>query len=416
MARPRLTQIINPWATNIRPTWTIEQIRQALLSHRAGDFGNAANLFDSMWEDDEFPGTLKKRVNATLRSKFRIGYPNSKKRDLTPEEKALEDEFKTYAPTDEIFDLLANWTILGAGVATIDWDTSGPLWLPKLRTLPTEYLRFDENRQLWEYEAREGTFEVTPGDGKWVLMTSGQRGWIKGLIRGLAVLWLSKQLTLGDWSRFNQKHGLPILKAKVPIIADHDEKEEFADALESIQSEGVVALPQGQEGEPSYDLELLEAKDAAWETFKSKVERDDRKIQVMLLGGNLGTEVATTGANRAAAETHELTLDREMARTDAEHLGTTLQSQFLRPFFQKNFGPGTEVPFPIWDAAPAEDVRDWAAARNQFAEFVAKMRAAGVSIENIEQLAEEHGLSIKVEALPKTSEPGEKPSPKGAAA
>lgn len=404
----RISQIVNPWATNIKQEWSTSQIRSALRTHRMGDFGLAANLFDSLWEDDEFPGSMQKRVNATLRSKFRIGFPNNKKRELDPRERALEADFRGYAPAQELFDLMASWIILGVGVATIDWDTSGPLWIPKLRALPTEFLRYDEHARVWEYEAKEGTFQVTPGDGKWVLMTSGQRGWIQGLIRGLAPLWMSKALVLGDWARFNAKHGLPILKVKVPVHADGSEKEEFLDDLEVIQSEGVIALPQEEEGQPQYDIDLLEAKDRSWETFKANVERADRKMQVMLLGGNLGTEVATTGANRAAAEVQALNLDREKAKIDAERLGCTLQEQLIKPFFALNFGEPAEVPFPIWDAAPAEDVRDWAAARSQFAELIATMRAAGVEITNLDQLAEEHGLSITVGEMPKPAAPGDK--------
>ncbi len=65
-------QLITPWATSIRPTWTIGQIRNALLAHRQGEFSSVSQLFDSMLEDDEFPGDLQKRINALLRSEFSL--------------------------------------------------------------------------------------------------------------------------------------------------------------------------------------------------------------------------------------------------------------------------------------------------------------------------------------------------------
>src|SRR5687767_6495598 len=229
--------IITPWQTSIRPTWTISGIRTALLAHRSGQMAMAAQLFDSMLEDDEFPGDLQKRVNALLRSEFSMKIDEDRK--LNRREQQTQDMFPEMAPDGELFDLIASWLVLGVGVGTIDWDTSGPVWVPKVRALPAEFLRHEEFERKWYYDAREGTKEVTPGDGKWILLTTGQRGWIWGLIRGLAVLWLSKQLTYGDWQRYCQKHGLPIIKAKIPIFRDDKEKDAFVEALSTIQSEGV---------------------------------------------------------------------------------------------------------------------------------------------------------------------------------
>lgn len=387
-------QIITPWATGIRPTWTIGQIRSALLSHRQGDFSLAAQLFDSMLEDDELPGTLQKRVNATLRSEFSLRIDED--RELNRREKQAAELFPDLCPDDQLFDLLANWLVLGVGVATIDWKIDGPLWLPRLRALPSEFLRYDEHERRWTYEAREGTQVVTPGDGKWVLLTSGDRGWIWGLIRGLAALWLGKRLTEGDWQRYCQKHGLPIIKAKVPIFRDSKEKDRFVDELGSIQSEGVIGLPQGSDASQSYDVELLEATDQSWEAFQAHLERADRKIQILLLGSNIGTEQSeATGGSRAAAETSQAGVDREKAKADEKRLAAVLKDQLLRPFFELNFGPAIPVPRPHWDVCPEEDAREWADAQVAFVGLLNQIRTTGYRLKNAEDLAAEYGLELE---------------------
>lgn len=396
---PRLTsiarQIVTPWQTTIKPSWTIGQIRSALSSHRLGDMCAPSQLFDSMLEDDELPGTLQKRVEATLKSDFRLTL-QGEDRELNRRERQTEALFCEMAPDDELLDFFAHFLVLGVGVATLDWDTSGSVWVPKLRNLPTEFLRYDEEERVWKYYAREGEQIVTPGDGKWILIARGQRGWNWGLIRALAVLWLGKQMTIGDWQRYCQKHGLPIIKAKVPMLAHEDEKEGFVDDLDELQSEGVIGLPQGGDGQASYDVELLEAKDTAWESFKANLERADRKIQCMLLGSNIGTEQSdATGGSRAAAETSAKGLDRDKAKADAKTLGRTLQEQLLEPFFQLNFGPNATVPFPFWDTCPEDDAREWATARTQFVDMLGKLPAAGYRLKNVDEIAADYGMELE---------------------
>jgi phage gp29-like protein len=386
--------MITPWATAIRPTWTIGQIRNALLCHRQGDFAQVAQLFDSMLEDDELPGTIQKRVNATLRSEFSLRIEED--RNLNRREKQVQDLFPDMVPDDQLFDLMANWIILGVGVATIDWNVKGPLWIPRLRTLPTEFLRYDEHARVWTYEAREGTQVVEPGNGKWVLLTSGDRGWIWGLIRGLATLWLGKRLTEGDWQRYCQKHGLPIIKAKVPIFRDEKEKARFIDQLSEIQSEGVIGLPQGSDESQSYDVELLEATDDSWDSFQANLERADRKIQIMLLGSNIGTEQSeATGGSRAAAETSNAGIDQNKAKADEKRVSQVLKEQFLAPFFALNFGPAIAVPEPCWDVAPEGDAREWADAQVAFVNMLNAVRTTGYKITNIQDLAADFGLELE---------------------
>ena len=389
-------QAITPWATAIRPTWTINQIRQALLCHRQGDFSQVSQLFDSMLEDDELPGTLQKRVNATLRSEFSLKIDED--RDLNRRERQVQDLFPEICPDDQLFDLIANWLILGAGVATIDWNIDGPLWIPKLRALPPEFLRYDEHAREWTYEAREGTQIVQPGNGKWVLLTSGERGWIWGLIRGLATLWLGKRLTEGDWQRYCQKHGLPILKAKVPIFRDEKEKSRFINDLGQIQSEGVIGLPKGSDESQSYDVELLEATDQSWEAFQASLERADRKIQIMLLGSNIGTEQSSaTGGSRAAAETSQAGIDREKALADEKRVSQTLHEQLLEPFFALNFGPSVSVPCPFWNVAPEDDARTWADAQAAFVGMLNQIRSTGYKLKNAAELGQDYGLELEID-------------------
>lgn len=386
-----LKRIVNPWPTTPRPTWTIRQIRAALLQHRLGDFSQIGQLIESLLEDDEIPGALETRIDATLASEFQIKVDDREK--LKPRERDFEQGFCQYAPDDELADMLGDYLLAGVGLGTVDWDTSGELWLPKLRALPIEFLRYEPHAKRWTYSSKDGELEVTPGDGKWVLLTKGQRGWIKGLIRPLSLLWLGKQLTIGDWERYCQKHGLPILGVKLPIHRDEREKADFVEDVAELQSEGVIGLPVDQEGY-GYGLELIEPKTVSWQTFQAKLERADRKAQILLTGGNAQTEAVGSAGNRSTAEVHASGLTKK-ARADERRLSKCLREQFVRPFFELNFGASVEVPRPYWDVAPEEEIRVWENSRLQFANMLKVLGEGGFKVKNLESIAGDLGLELE---------------------
>lgn len=362
---------------------------------------------------------------------------------LTKQQKRAEDLWPIMVPYGEALRLDADLLVMGVAVGTLDWDTRSAaqggqpdgIWVPVLRALPTEFLRYDHAERRWKYQAQKaaeawkpesgalpsvissnasaGELDVNPGDGKWVLITYGHRGWLWGLIRGLSQLWHGKQTTYCNWQRYNQKHGLPIFKAKLPITGDADEKEEFVDDLGSLAAEGIIGTPQDEEGY-GYDVDILEPKTVTWQGFQAALERDDRKIQVALLGGNLGAEVTKSGGNMGAAETHASEMQK-LCANDAKVLGEGLKEQLLKPFLEYNFGPekAKELPMPFWDCCPEEDARSWQTALGQFAVTVKTIGEAGYEIMNLGDVADDLGLQLgkKPEApAPAPGAPGEGPN------
>lgn len=520
-----IAHMLLPFQSSIKPNWTHRQIRSALTQHQQGLLGPSSLLFDSMLEDDEFPSTLKRRCDATLRSEFclkpvekdpkqpkpkkpseadkppetpgsqpapptaavppeppppLVEKTTTKKSDgstsstvkekpgqhpepvpgppgepepvepievaskLKPHQRRAEELWPTMAPYGELLRIDADLLVMGVAVFTLDWDTRPAakggqpdgLWVPTVRALPTEFLRYDHSERCWKYQAQDaavkwdpskgklpsvlealggaGELTVTPGDGKWGLVTLGQRGWLWGLIRGLAGLWFGKQETYCNWQRYNQKHGLPIVKALLPITGDADEKEDFVDDLGGIIREGIVGLPQDEEGY-GYNVELLEPTTVTWQSFQAALERDDRKIQVSLLGGNLGAEVAKSGGNMGAAATHADELQK-LAGGDAQILGETLKEQLLRPFFELNFGveKTKDLPTPYWDTCPEDDCRSWTTAQGQLAVTIQTLGLAGYEVMNLGDVAADFGLMLAKKAastmVPPPGAPSEGPN------
>lgn len=356
-----------------------------------GLLSGTSQLLDAMGEDDEIPGCIKDRVNATVRAPFAFEC------DDEAAKKLIEENWEDILNVGELFDFLRNFLLEGVAVAVLDWRFDSKVWVPCFRNLPTEFLWHDDSLNVWKYNAKEGEYVVEPGNGTWVLLTSGQRGWLYGYIRALALLWVAKQFVFRDWNRYNERHGMPIIKAKMPVSTGAPEKSKFIQDIQELNSEGVIGLPQGVDGpDVNFDLELLEPKDQSWETFQVALERFDRKINVMLVGGNLGREVASSGANRAASETHDGKLAK-LAVPDAQALGECFQYQVVQPFFTFNSPSTTDIPYPCWDAEPPEDLKERALTQETFGKALGALGTAGYKLTEkaLKELAETYGLELE---------------------
>lgn len=405
IVRSSLRQAVSAWTPGIKPTWTIAEVTHALRMHREGVFSFSAMLIDTLGEDDQIPQLLEKRCDAIFQNDFELQPvdgpdPAFSKQIVEQIEPIWWDMF----PESELDDLYRWYKMAGVGLATLDWHKTAKQWKPYLRALPLHFLRYDEFTRRWLYQTREGELEVTPGDGKWILLADGQRGWMKGLVRQISIPWIRKQLHLRDWNRYNERHGLPIIKAMAPAIADEEDKDEFWEDLQDLASEAVAQLPTHMdEHGAQFDLELLEAKDRSWESFKQAIERDDRKFTVIFLGGNVSTEVASTGANRATSENHDEQLAKK-ASADEKRLSTELRKQGLWPAVALNIQSARfEVtPWPHWDTSLPEDRKERAEGQRTFAETVGELKKSGYEVENIKEVAEDHGLQLKKIEEPKT--------------
>jgi phage gp29-like protein len=388
---------VTQWTPGIKPTWRISEVRQALRLHAEGDFSLSAQLVDTMGEDDELPGALEKRVDAVLGSDFRLEPVDAPNPGLS---ERLAEQFGPLwwemFPESELAELLRWKRMLGVGLAVLDWERGGSRWAARLRVLHPQFLRRDEFNGRWLYSAREGVLEVTPGDGKWILLVDGQRGWMHGAIRALAITWISKQLTIRDWNRYNERHGLPIIKGYAPAIADEADKDLFWEDLKQLAAETVVQLPTHLDDDGAkFDLDLLEAKDQSWQAFEKHLERCDRKFQVYLLGGNLASEVVDQGA-RATAETHR-GVERSKAKADAEKLSTDLRRQGLFPIVGYNVAAVAVdvIPWPKWDTEPVQDDKAEAESKEAFGKALKAIGDAGYDVENVDDLAKRYGLELK---------------------
>jgi hypothetical protein len=355
----------------------------------------SSQLITSMGEDDAMPSLLETRIDATLGSEFSLEPVDSpNKQQSTVMAKRYGPLWWDTFPEDECYDLLTSRIMLGVGIAVLDWDRGGSEWRARLRTLDPQFLRFDQFTNKYIFHAQEGELEVNPGDGTWILLAAGRRGWLRSAVRSLAIPWIAKQLTIRDWNRYNERHGLPIVKAMAPAIASESDRDDFWDDLQDLNSEIVAQLPTHlDENGARFDLELLEAKDGSWQTFKEHIARCDERFTIYLKGANLGTQVDGQGS-RAAAEVHR-GVELSKAKADATKFSTELRKQGLWPIISANVeGFKFEItPWPKWQVEPEEDNKLRADVLSTVSTAIDRMVSNGAPID-VDLLLEQFGVPV----------------------
>jgi len=335
-------------------SWGTVSIQQALDNHDLGQFLLSAQLSESVQRDDRVATALNTRCKGLL------GLP----REITPSPRGDRRKAKTAAKdletlwaetdlTESMIQLLRWQVMMGFAVAEILWTGDASAWSFSLKVWHPQFLWFNWATRQYMLNTSEGPVAVTPGDGKWLLLTpEGEyRAWIQGAVRSIAIPWLGRQYAFRDWMRFNEIYGLPIRKATIPSQTTEDDKIGFFQDIRDAGSAMVVSCPTGIDGQ-KYDIELVEATATGWETFRNATEDADKRITLALLGQNLTTEVS--GGSFAAAKVHGQ-VRQDYLEADERGLVAGFRRQVLRAWAAFNYGDPDLAPVLRFDVEPPDD-------------------------------------------------------------
>jgi phage gp29-like protein len=401
---------IDQWSPGIQRYWTPARVRAALSAHAEGDFCQSAKLVEAMWEDDELPTAQAASINFIVGSEFRLN-PASKDKEPIPESEALTDQLEPYwddaYPSSEIARLLSWFQMLGVAIGALDWSQNDEgKWIPKLRVLNPQFLRWDDSEidpqtglhGVFRYQSRDREHIVTPGDGTWVLLSDGRESWLRASVLALAETWMVKGGAVRDLARYMERHGLPIVKAMVPAFANDPDKKGFFNDVRSVGSDTTVLLPTHMGGadmpDAGFDLELLEATDGSWEVFISALERCDRKYQVHFMGTN--TNELIDGAGSRATSESGRNISMQKAQELINRVKSDIRAHLVAPFYDVNgiaYSPAL-LPHPMWLVEGDEDMGKRAETLESFGRAINAI-GMGYEIKNIDELAAEYGLTLE---------------------
>lgn len=334
--------------------WSIRTIRSAVQTHVLGTFGEASILVESMLADDRIQAAVNGRIKGVTKCNWTFEPAKGGKLQA----RQIEKLWPEIISEDTVEQLLV-WSIfMGFALAEIIWEPKNDQWIPRLKIWHPLYIYYRVDlRRYVVITADQGAIEVAEGDPKWFLFApwGSYRGWIRGAVRSVSIPWVVRQFALRDWGRYSEVHGLPIKKLLVPSQAPAGDKARFFASVQRLGSESAFSLPQQGDGKggvgPSFDVQLLEARDRAWEAFPGLIAQCERSITLAIRGTNLTTEV--DGGSFAAADTHK-DEDSDYAIADRRKLSSALTSQLLGPFCEYNHGNADLAP-TLGLASPESD-------------------------------------------------------------
>lgn len=335
-------------------SWGTVSIQQALDNHDLGQFLLSAQLSESVQRDDRVATALNTRCKGLLGLPREITpSPRGDRRKAKTAAKDLETLWSETDLTESLIQLLRWQVMMGFAVAEILWTGDAEAWTFSLKVWHPQFLWFNWATRQYMLNTSEGPVVVTPGDGKWLLLTpEGEyRAWIQGAVRSIAIPWLGRQYAFRDWMRFNEIYGLPIRKATIPSQTTEDDKIGFFQDIRDAGSAMVVSCPTGIDGQ-KYDIELVEATATGWETFRNATEDADKRITLALLGQNLTTEVS--GGSFAAAKVHGQ-VRQDYLEADERGLVAGFRRQALRAWAAFNYGDPDLAPVLRFDVEPPDD-------------------------------------------------------------
>jgi len=173
-------------------------------------------------------------------------------------------------------------------------------------------------------------------DRKFVIFTYGDSDNPYGRGLGQRLWWpvWFKKNGVKFWLVFLEKFGMPTVKGKYPPGTTTEQQQKLMDAIEAIQSDTGVKIPD------SMEIEFLEASRAGRVTHEQLCEYMDRQISKAVLGQTLTTEINGEGSY-AASQTHN-EVRQEIIEADADLLDGCLNDTLIRWIVDYNF-PGVSV-------------------------------------------------------------------------
>src|SRR5687767_944345 len=279
---PGRTVVTQPSVNQIT-TWSINNVRSALDEHERGSFARSAALVEAMGRDDRISGCLNMRLNALCSSNgldFTIVAPDGGKAELA---EAVEAWWFDVVPDAVLRQLLSDVVMMGFAIARKHWVLTDRQWnVSRLERWNPGNVRWNEQERCFAVQVQDGEVLIDPADPAWlVIAPGGENSWLAGAVRALGMPFVMRQWNWRDWSRFNERHGLPLIAIKEPpILGNEAATETFYQSLKRMGQSGILRLPQGgNESSGGFDATFLEAKDSAHATFQSfRADLDVSKI------------------------------------------------------------------------------------------------------------------------------------------
>ncbi len=303
---------------------------------RAESRGRGVRVYEDLERDDQVFSALQSRRLAVTGREWEV-LPASEH----PEDREAARFVRTVLAAtnfDQACHELLQGLLTGYKLSEIMWESSeGQVWIREFRGRDSHRFRFD-----WDDRPRLLTAE-NPIEGEALPERKFQEYRYGasshnpyGLGLGYRLYWpvWFKKNAVKFWMVFAEKFGSPTAVGKYAPTASDADRDRLLTALDAIQQETGVVIPQDM------SIELLEAaRSSSVDTYVDLCEFMNRSIVKVILGQTLTTEPSSTGSYALGKVHDQVRLD--IVKADADGLCESLNRQVVRWLCDFNFPPAS---------------------------------------------------------------------------
>ena len=308
--------------------------------------GKGLKLYDEVERDAHAGSVLQQRILAVVGKEWEIIPAKTSRKQGRPASTTQEQgiaDFVSEVLENCNFDQARQETLkailYGFYCAEILWKAvENGLKIQKLIAKHPRRFSFTMEREL-RLLTLQNMIEGEPvPDRKFIVFTYGDSDNPYGRGLGQRLWWpvWFKKNGVKFWLVFLEKFGMPTVKGKYPPGTDPVQQQKLMDAIEAIQSDTGIKIPD------SMDVEFLEASRAGTVTHEQLCDYMDRQISKAVLGQTLTTEIKGEGSY-AASQTHN-DVRQEIIEADADLLDGCLNDTLIRWIVDYNFPGVTAYP------------------------------------------------------------------------
>lgn len=345
------------------------EINDALMLLQTGNYREAGRISQLALASDGWVSGVFGTFTASITSlprKF-LGDPEIL-RDLSQGYAGLKGDprslFDVIVRPSVFSSMLVDARMLGVSVAELVWLPD--LDYPIVARLDPQFLQLDRYSNTWFYRTDTSQpLEITPGDGRWILLTPGgaSEPWNGGIWAAVARDYARKNEALLNLDAWQRKHASPI---RVGQTAQGSTAVDYEDYLEQmIEWSGVntsVVLP------PGWTLDLKETNGQGYAAYAKTVEMANESLTVAIVGQLL----TVTGGQGFSNGEVGLTVRGDLTKRYADDFGNGFSEQLLPYVVAAKYG---SVDRPVAFVMETDPPKDKSAVAKAMSDSAAAIKA-----------------------------------------
>lgn len=315
--------------------WDKNAIQNAIIQHDQGYFFSSELLYHAMRREPRIYAALRTRVEAHRNHRFELKIRDDAPEIVKASVKALEDRFDTIISKQDMSEILSRMIMFGFCIARHElvYDETAQQLMPKIVPWSQSYCYYDFSGKKFHVSA-DTLGDVTVSGDPWIVFsTGGERPWLNGAMRALAMPFWLLNLGFDAWANYNDDESRAYKHLSVPVLKREQSETDSLYQHVAMSRAGDTIITAA---DTEFEFVAPTGRAGAYKTYQDLATLQYDTISIVLLGNNLVQEIH--GGSYAAA-TAANGLAREIIESDTENVELPINQDTLRLWTDLNFTP-----------------------------------------------------------------------------